>query len=308
MSFPLVGNNKINLAISHAIKENRLPHAILIEGDAGTGRHTLARFISAAAVCSGEDSPCGECRDCKLWENDNHPDITVTAPLEGKKNISVAQIRQLRTDAFVKPHEAECRVFIIDNADSMNDQAQNALLKILEEPPQSVIFVLISESKAAFLETVISRCVVLTLSCPDFETALDYIKTHTEFSEEDIISALKERQNNIGKAIELLSGNADSKTGTAAEEFLAQMLRRNLLGMLTATAPFEKSRIEAEQFFKDLKYKTALKLKVSLNTSDARILSAFYTELCSLEKSLISNINLSLLFCTLASRAINIVK
>lgn len=306
MNFPLVGNSKINSALSNAIKENRLPHAILIEGDAGTGRHTLARFISGAAVCSGENKPCNSCRNCKLRSGDNHPDITVTAPLDGKKNISVAQIRQLRADAFIKPHEAACRVFIIDNADSMNEQAQNALLKILEEPPASVIFVLIAESKAAFLETIISRCVVLTLSCPDAETALDYIKNHTDFPESDIIEALKDRQNNIGKAMELLSGNADSKTGAAAEEFLQHMLRKNIYGMLTATAPFEKNRIEAEQFIKDLKYKTALRLKVSLNTSDARVLSAFYTELCTLEKSLISNINLGLLFCTLASRAITL--
>lgn len=303
MIFPLVGNSKINLALTNAIKEKRLPHAILIEGDAGTGRHTLADFIALSAVCSGETAPCSECRHCRLALSKNHPDITVTAPLEGKKNISVSQIRELRTDAFVKPHEAEKRVFIINYADSMNEQAQNALLKILEEPPSSVIFILIAESKAAFLETVISRCVVLTLSTPDTDTALEFIKSRTDFSEEDILSALNEKQNNIGKAIELLKGNSDSVTGAAADEFLQQMFRKNVYGMLNATAPFEKSRIDAEQFLKDLKYKTAQELRKSLNTPKAPTLSALYTEISSLEKTLITNINLSLLFCTLASRA-----
>lgn len=303
MNFPLVGNSKINSALTNAIREKRLPHAILIEGDKGTGRHTLARYISTAAVCSADVSPCGECRHCKLSAGSNHPDITVTLPLDGKKNISVNQVRELRVEAFVKPHEAVCRVFIIDNADSMNEQAQNALLKILEEPPASVIFVLIAESKSAFLDTIISRCVVLTLSAPDGQTALQYIKENTEFSDEDIISALKEKQNNIGLAIELLNGNADSVTGAAAEEFLHQMLSKNILGMLSATAPFEKSRIDAERFFKDLKFKTALELRKRLNTPEAVTLSKFYTEIGLLEKTLITNINLSLLFCSLASKA-----
>lgn len=303
MIFPLVGNSKINAAISCAIKENRLPHAILIEGDKGTGRHTLTRFISAAAVCSGDIPPCDECRDCKLLANNNHPDVTVTAPLEGKKNISVAQIRELRTDAFVKPHEAKRRVFIIDNADSMNEQAQNALLKILEEPPASVMFILIAESKSAFLDTVISRCVILTLSCPDKETAAEYIKSNTDFSQEDILNALDNKQNNIGNALKLLQGAADTKTGIAAEEYLECMLRSDIFGMLSISAPFEKSRIDAELFFKDLKYKTALRLRKSLNTPEAKLLSGFYNELSLLEKSLISNVNLSLLFSSLATKA-----
>lgn len=306
MNFPLVGNSKINSALTNAIREKRLPHAILIEGDNGTGRHTLADYIAMSAVCSGEIAPCLDCRHCKLAMGKNHPDITVTAPLDGKKNIAVIQIRELRADAFVKPHEAQRRVFIIDNADSMNEQAQNALLKILEEPPASVVFILIAESKAAFLDTVISRCVVLTLSAPDTETAANYIKSHWDFSEEDIISALSEKQNNIGQALEMLNGNASSKTSAAAEEFLEQLFRKNIYGMLSATAPFEKSRIDAERFFKDLKYKTAQKLRKQLNTEKAVTLSTFYSEICSLEKTLFTNINLSLLFCTLASRAYKI--
>ena len=115
MSFPLVGNQKIALAITNALKENRLPHAILIEGDKGLGRHTLAFYLAKAAVCSEDNRPCGICRDCKAVNS--HPDITITAPEEKKKNISVAQIRTLKTEAFIKPHQAKKRVFIIDFAD-----------------------------------------------------------------------------------------------------------------------------------------------------------------------------------------------
>ena len=104
MSFPLIGNSGVQNALTAAIKADRLPHAVLIEGDKGTGRHTLAKFIACAAVCGGEDKPCGECRDCRLERAGTHPDIHTTAPEDGKKNITVAQIRALRSDAYVKPH------------------------------------------------------------------------------------------------------------------------------------------------------------------------------------------------------------
>lgn len=87
----------------------------------------------------------------------SHPDIYIAAPEDGKKNITVAQIRSLRNEAYVKPHIANGRAFIIDMADTMNEQSQNALLKVLEEPPGNTLFLLIAQSKAALLDTVISR-------------------------------------------------------------------------------------------------------------------------------------------------------
>lgn len=308
MSFPLVGNSKIALALTNALREKRLPHAILIEGDLGTGRHTLADFISAAAVCSSDNTPCGDCKNCSLHKAGSHPDISVTAPEEGKKNIAVAQIRALKSEAYIKPHMASCRVFIIDYADTLNEQSQNALLKVLEEPPGNAVFILIAESKASLLETIISRCVVLTLSNPENDVALDYITQKTNYSEDEILSALSVSQNNIGKALMILKGNSDTKTSAAAKEFIAQMLRNNNWGMLSVTAPFEKNRIEAESFFKDLKYYTAKHLRSDPKSFKAPLLSKFYEELCILEKSLASNINLGLLFSLLVGTAAEIFK
>ena len=307
MSFPLVGNSKIALAVNNALKEKRLPHAILIEGDVGTGRHTLANFLSAAAVCSGENSPCEVCRNCELQKAGSHPDIMVTAPEENKKNIAVAQIRTLRSEAYIKPHMASCRVFIIDFADTLNEQSQNALLKVLEEPPGNAIFILIAESKASLLDTILSRCIVLTLSNPEADVALDYILKSENYSKEDILSALSSCQNNIGKTLMLLKGNSDTKTSAAAKEFLEQFLRSDNWGMLNAISPFEKNRVEAERFFKDLKYSTAQYLRKNPKKYNAAAISKFYTELCVLEKSLAANINLNLLFCALVGAATEIM-
>ena len=101
ISFPLIGNVNINASVTNSLKEHRLPHALLIEGDAGTGRHTLARFLAKAIVCEGEAVPCGECGGCKAADSSNHPDITTVAPEENKKNIAVAQIRELKSATLI---------------------------------------------------------------------------------------------------------------------------------------------------------------------------------------------------------------
>lgn len=304
MIFPLAGNERIKTAVCTAIKENRIPHAILIEGDFGTGKHTLAKYIAFSAVCSGNNPPCGECKACRLANAGSHPDISVTGPEDGKKNISVSQIRQLREETYVKPHMSGRKVFVIDKADTMNEQSQNALLKILEEPPGAVMFILIAESKSALLETIISRCVVLTLSVPESEKAVEYIGANTDFCEEDIISTLAEAKNNIGIALNLLNGKANSKTDVAAREFIKLMLDGDEFGMLSVTAQFEKNRVDAAAFLKDLKYHTANILKENrLNTLTAKSLATFYSELSVFEQSLNTNINLNLLFCAITCKA-----
>ncbi len=301
MSFPLVGNRKIALAITNALKEGRLPHAILIEGDKGLGRHTLAFYLARATVCGEDNAPCGNCKNCNLGTN--HPDITVTTLEDKKKNISVSQIRALKTEAYIKPHQAKRRVFIIDFADTLNEQSQNALLKVLEEPPQTTIFILIAKNKASLLETVISRCVVLTLSAPERSDCISYIKSVSDFSDNEIAEALENSQNNIGMALDFLNGKAVSKTMAAANEFLGHFLRGNSFGMLSVTAEFEKSRIDADSFFADLKYLTAKESRKHVGKNTASLFSKLYSLLSELEKSLITNINLTLLFCTLTSEA-----
>lgn len=301
MSFPLVGNKKIALAITNALNEGRLPHAILIEGDKGLGRHTLAFYLAKATVCGEYNAPCGNCKNCNLGTN--HPDISVTTLEDKKKNISVSQIRTLKTEAYIKPHQAKKRVFIIDFADTLNEQSQNALLKVLEEPPVSTMFILIAKNKASLLSTVISRCVVLTLSAPERNECISYIKSVSDFSDIEINEALENSQNNIGMALDFLNGKTVSKTMAAANEFLGHFLRGNSFGMLSATAELEKSRIDTDSFFADLKYLTAKELRKSVGSYKAPLFSRLYSLLSELEKTLITNINLTLLFCTLVSEA-----
>ncbi len=303
MSFPLAGNSKVKLSLENALKEKHLPHAILIEGDGGTGRHILAKYISQTIVCTEENIPCGECHNCHLAITQNHPDITTVTLEKDKKSILVSQIRELKTNAFIKPHESDSKVFIIDFADTMNESSQNALLKVLEEPPKNTYFVLIAESKASLLPTVISRCVALSLNVPSFEEALNFISHNTNYSLEDISNALKDTRNNIGKSLELLKGKTDAKTGLAAKEFLQSALRNDQWGMLNILIPFEKNRIETESFFKDLKLNIVEEIKNNPKGVRSSSLLKFYDRLSQLEKSLVTNINLPLLFADLVAVA-----
>ena len=147
----------------------RLSHAYLITAASRQESLEAARTIAAAAVCTGLKPPCGQCRACRKAAADIHPDIiTVARDTDDRgrlrRDIGVEQIRRLSADAIVLPNEAERKVYIIDQADAMNPSAQNAALKLLEEPPRGVVFLLCATNAALLLPTVRSRCAEINLN------------------------------------------------------------------------------------------------------------------------------------------------
>ena len=148
----------------------RIPHACLICAPSGEAALNTAKELAARAVCSGEgpSKPCGVCRDCRKVAAGIHPDvITLSRAVDDKgrqkQNITVDQIRALSADAIVLPNEAKRKVYIIDEAETMNPAAQNAALKLLEEPPAAVVFLLCTVRPMQLLETVRSRCALVKL-------------------------------------------------------------------------------------------------------------------------------------------------
>lgn len=303
MSFSFVGNARILETVNRFITAGHIPHAIIIEGDEGTGRKTLANHIAKAAVCIGDTRPCDNCKCCRLVDGGNHPDIIYTAPEPKKKNISVAQIRQVRADAYIKPHMPGRKIFIINKADTMNEQAQNALLKTLEEPPENVLFILITESSSAFLDTIISRCVCLSLLAPSRQESIDFIKANTDASPIDIENAVDSARNNIGKALTLL-GRSSTPTNALAEEFAHQLFAgAPAIELLKSVHPIEKDRVAAGEFVTQLKAIIADKIRLGQNNSIIlpRLMS-YYDTLSEMQPHLITNINLSLFFTALISK------
>lgn len=189
----------------------RFPHCLVIEGDKGLGKKTLARKIATALVCRGEEKPCMSCSQCRKAQAGIHPDIIENTASGAANSFHVDTVRKIIGDVYLKPNEARFKVYILGNADCMNASAQNALLKILEEPPQYAVFILTTKSKGALLETVLSRSVVLSLEGVDASRGAEYIHSHMSDAPdyEFIKSVLESFGGNIGKATESLTrGNA----------------------------------------------------------------------------------------------------
>ena len=240
----LAGNPRLRQML-----ENRrvgLPHACLISGPAGSGRHTLACLISAAMVCQAgeEDSrPCRACGQCKKVFAGIHPDVSViTGSAEGKP-ISVDQVRALRADAYIRPNEGRRKVYLLENAGDMNPSAQNAMLKLLEEGPDYAAFLLLCENPGAVLETIRSRCEQLPLAPVSLGESETYLKQRfPEKSGADIRKAALNAQGILGRAVEELSGEdeaAAQKKQQAAK--LADVLSNgDELSVLEVVTPLEK--------------------------------------------------------------------
>lgn len=168
------GNVAAKQQLGAMIDAGRFPHALLLEGEAGSGRRMLAACIARAAVCREPDftrRPCGVCAAC---QKTTHPDI-VTFGGDGAA-LSVDTIRRLREEAYVLPNESPYRVMILAQAHTMTPQAQNALLKILEEPPAHVLFVLTCNNRSQLLQTICSRCVCIPVSPVEWEEALPVLR------------------------------------------------------------------------------------------------------------------------------------
>ena len=146
---------------------NPLSHAYLVTGGNGDSRADLVRRLTAAYLCEGERPPCGGCRACRKAAAGTHPDVFHTAPAPDKQEIAVDQIRALRADAYIRPNEGRRKVYVIAPADAMNPAAQNALLKVLEEGPAYAAFLLVSDRPGKLLDTVRSRCELLSLPRED---------------------------------------------------------------------------------------------------------------------------------------------
>ncbi len=229
----LLGNDQLKENLRCSVSQGKLSHFYLISGPKGAGKHTLAHLLGAAMVCTAQDKPCCVCPACRKVLSDTHPDfITIDEP--EKKTVSVELVRNAREDIYIRPNEANKKIYLFPRAQDMTLPAQNALLKILEEPPAYGVFLLLTDNAEKLLPTVLSRCVTLSVrALPENLLRTQLQKTFPDADPEQLSSAIARSGGYLGQANQLLAGNiADSPQTAAFAEAYAGADRNALLRIL----------------------------------------------------------------------------
>lgn len=173
------GNDALKAFFAQRIRRGTLAHAYVLQGAKGSGRHMLAMRIAMALNCeSKENIPCMQCAACRRILDGNSPDIRQIGAAKGRKTIGIDVIRAMREDVYLRPNDGAWKVYLIYPAEDMTEEAQNALLKVLEEPPQGVLFFLICSNTQKLLFTVLSRIQSVSLQRFDDGELAEYVTAH----------------------------------------------------------------------------------------------------------------------------------
>ena len=239
MEFPgFLGNDQLKASLSAAVDRQRAAHFYLLSGPRGAGKRTLARLLAAALLCQDSHRrPCGQCGSCRKVLAGFHPDlIPVDDP--DKKTVSVETVRQAREDLFIRPNEGERKIYYVPRAQDLGLPGQNALLKVLEEPPPYGVFLLLADNPDRLLPTVRSRCVELRLQpLEESQLAEALRQAFPQASQEALASAIWRSGGWLGQAKELLQ---EGRWLPQTESFAQAYSRRNHLQLLQILTPMEK--------------------------------------------------------------------
>lgn len=208
MSFSeIIGQEDAKNLLKNAAKSGNHSHAYIFSGEKGSGKMMLAEAFATMLQCEkpGEDA-CGECHSCKQALNHNNPDIIYVRRENGKSALGVDVVReQIVNDVVIKPYSNPYKIYIVDEAERMNQQAQNALLKTIEEPPEYAILILLTANHNAFLQTILSRCVLVQMKSVDTESIKRILQTNYDTVDYQAEMVANFAQGNVGKAIALSS-------------------------------------------------------------------------------------------------------
>ena len=239
MSFDaLLGNEQLKKNLTNALQSGHISHFYLISGPMGSGRHTLARLLAAAILCQSRNKPCLTCGPCRKVMEGLHPDfITIDDP--EKKTVPVDLIRQARVDIYVQPNEADHKIYLFPRAQDMGLPSQNALLKVLEEPPKYGVFLLLTDNPERLLPTVRSRCTELQLRPLREDILRDQLqKDFPEANREDISAAVIRSAGFLGQARAMLRDGSALPPHT--EDFIRSFGARDAMGLVQTLVPMEK--------------------------------------------------------------------
>lgn len=208
----IYGYETIKEHLQNAVVMDKVSHAYIISGNLGSGKKTIARILAKTLQCEeGGKNPCNHCHSCVQADTNNQPDI-IWIRHEKPTSIGIDDIRdQLIADIQIKPYSSKYKIYIIDEAEKLTIQAQNALLKTIEEPPAYGIVIMLSKNADIFLQTILSRCVVLDLKPLSDSLVENYIKDHISCGDYERKFAARFARGCIGRAISILESEEFSE-------------------------------------------------------------------------------------------------
>ena len=245
----VVGLKDILKYISSAVENNRVSHAYILNGERGSGKKMLANLFAMTLLCeTGDNDPCGKWHSCKQAESGNHADI-IRVTHEKPNSISVDDIRtQVNNTVDIKPYQGPYKVYIIPQADMMTPQAQNAILKTIEEPPSYAVFLLLTENAETLLPTINSRCVMLKLRNIKDTLIKKYLMENLEIPDYKADMCTAFAQGNMGRAIMLANSDHFNEIREEAVQLLKHISEMELNEIVAAVKNISVYKLEITDY------------------------------------------------------------
>ncbi len=248
--FKIYANNNVLNTLTSMISSGRLSQAFLLFGQTGLGKKTIARYMAAKMLCEDENnSPCGQCKSCRMIEHNSHPDVQWITINDNAKAFGVDNLRKLSVDAAIMPNEGDRKVYILADCDSMSPLAQNALLKLIEEPPEHAYFIFTATSKAVFLPTIISRVIsfgVAEVSRDECRQAL----ADNGITDENLINeALEAFGTNIGMCLSFINDDELKNAVSIAKTITDSIANLSEYNLLKELFRLDRNKLLAKEVF-----------------------------------------------------------
>lgn len=263
----VIGHEQVIEHMQNAIKYKKVSHAYILNGEEGTGKKLLANVFAKALQCqAGESDSCGTCTSCLQVDSGNHPDIKYVT--HEKASIGVDDIRgQINSDMGIKPYSSQYKIYIIDDASKMTEQAQNALLKTIEEPPAYGIIILLTDNLNQLLPTILSRCVTLNLKPIRTEMVKNYLMNEHKIPDYMAELSASFSQGNIGKAIKYASSEEFLKIKEEVLHLLRHIEEMEFYEIIDAIKNISINKLEINDYLDliILWYRDILMFKVTKN-------------------------------------------
>ena len=247
----VVGHKNVIQYIENAVKNDMISHAYILNGEKGAGKQMLANIFAMSLQCQNRGDKaeaCGVCQSCKQAKNNNQPDI-IKVTHEKTNTISIDDIReQVNNDIVIKPYSSKYKIYIIPDADMMSVQAQNALLKTIEEPPEYAIIFLLTENAGVLLPTIRSRCVMLKLRNVKDPLIKKYLMERMQIPDYKADVCVAFAQGNIGRAIMLATSEHFNEIREEAVRLLRELHEMDLEELESAVKKITAYKMEISDY------------------------------------------------------------